>query len=104
MALTIVDPTDGLAPRRKSAGATQIVHAKITFDSSYPTDGEAVAPADIGLSRIISATCSHDTVGSRIVIWDQANLKLKLYTALGTEAADASNQATIVAYVLFRGV
>lgn len=78
---------------RTVVGNKRLVVADVTFDSSYPTGGEAIAASDFGLSSI-------DTVlpyphASRICTYDDTNKKLLLHTALGTEASNASDQSTI---------
>ena len=68
----------------------------ITFDSSYPTGGEAIVPGDFGFSEINHVIVGpNDAAASRIAAWDRTNSKIKLFTALSTEAANASNQSTI---------
>lgn len=81
------------------------LQASVTFDSSYPTGGEDLTPSLLGgaLQQIDWVECSVNTAGNRLVVWDRANRKLLLFTALGTEAANASNQATIVAEVTIFG-
>lgn len=90
MALTIT------VIRRPSMPAGHCVIADITFDNSYPTGGESLTPANLGLSTIDSCVARQKAAASRIVEYDYANSKLMLFTALGTEAADTSNQSTIV--------
>lgn len=80
-------------------GDRKVVYATVTFDNSYPTGGEAIAAADFGgelrsLDRI--ETQGVNTAGNRLVVWDRANSKLLLFTALGTQATNASDQSAIV--------
>jgi hypothetical protein len=82
-------------------GNKRIVLASITFDASYPTGGEALTAAELGLSSLDHVIpLPH---ASRIGVWDDTNSKIKLYTALGTEAANTSDQSTIVLVVLAIG-
>ncbi len=104
MALTIVNTSDALGPQARSVGALKAVFANITFDSSYPTGGEAIAATDIGLARIDGCVAAGQAAGSRLFQWDQTNKKLLVFTAVGTEAANASDQSTIVADFIFFGV
>lgn len=82
-------------------GNKRVVVASVTFDSSYPTGGEAVAASDFGLSSI--DVILPFPLSNRIAVWDATNSKVLLYTALGTEAADTSDQSAIVVKVLVIG-
>src|SRR5574337_242409 len=82
--------------KRYALPAGKGVIADITFDNSYPTGGESLAPADVGMISIQHVSADQKGVGNRIAQYDYANSKLKLYTALGTEATNASDQSTIV--------
>lgn len=67
---------------------------KIALDTSYPTGGYDLT----GLfSRFKSVDWgqAQDASGARLVSVDVPNKKLMVFTALGTEAANASNQSTI---------
>jgi excinuclease UvrABC helicase subunit UvrB len=78
--------------------------ADVTFDSSYTTGGLAVSPSAFGFRGAVTAIIPAGRgAGSRICEYDDAAQKLKLFTALGTEAANASNQATITFRVLALG-
>jgi len=95
VALTITDV------QRTVKGNKRELTATVLFDSSYPTGGEAVAASDFGLSSV-------DTLfvyphASRIGVYDHTNQKILLYTALGTEATNASDQSTITVYVRVSG-
>lgn len=79
------------------------VVADITFDNSYPTGGESLAAADVGLSSIEYVKAEQKGVASRICEYDYANSKLMLFTALSTQAANASDQSTIVVRALVVG-
>ena len=75
----------------------------ITGDTSYPTGGYAITAAQVGMNTIQSGIADNDTAASRLSSWDQTNKKLKLFTALSTEAANASNQSTITVPVFLFG-
>lgn len=87
-------------------GDDKVVFATVTFDSSYPTGGEALGISDFaGVLRQIDwvqVPAANDGA-TRLVTWDRANAKLKLYTALSTEATNASNQSTISIDVVVYG-
>jgi len=95
MALTFVDDARSVIRNKR------MVVASVTFDSSYPTGGEPLVAADLGLGSIdyLSAT----TDGSNAIVWDKANNKLKAYTAAGAEVANATNLSTVVVRILAIG-
>ena len=82
-------------------GAT-LVAATVAFDSSYPTGGEAIAAADLGLDAAIDFAVV-TTGGADVVVWDRATGKLKIFTADGTEATNASDQSAVSRDILFLG-
>ena len=90
-------------PQGQGPGA-RLVAADITFDNSYPTGGEALTPADLGLRDILSVAAEQKGVVSRLCEYDYTTQKLKLFTALSTEAANASDQSTITVRVLALGM
>jgi len=78
----------------------------VTFDSSYPTGGEAVAASDFKLDSIdaIFPTFSGATAANgRIVTFDPTNSKLLVWTGVATEAANASDQSAVTARVIVVG-
>lgn len=89
--------------RRVHLPAGKAVVVDITFDNSYPTGGEAFAAADVQLSSIDYVNVDQKGAASRIVNYDYTNSKLMLFTALSTEAANASDQSTIVVRALVVG-
>ena len=89
--------------KRTVFGNKRIVIATLTFDSSYPTGGESLTPAMVGLSSIDSVLCFPHQTATRIATYDHTNAKVLLYTALSTEAANASDQSTITIQVLVVG-
>ncbi len=74
-----------------------IVYGVIALDNSYPTGGEAIAPQTINslMNAIHGMSLGINTAGTRLLVWDQTNQKIKCFTAVGTEAANASDQSTI---------
>jgi len=90
MALTIT------AIKRVHVPAGRALVADITFDSSYPTGGEPLTPADLGMTSIEWLEAKQKGLASRLAAYDYANAKLVLFTAIGAEAANASDQSTIV--------
>lgn len=102
MALTFTaNPT---APINTVQGARRQFIGFVTFDNSYPTGGEAIAASDFNLSRIDMVLVGQPVGSTRIVTWDDANSKLKVYTALSTEATNASDQSAIKVPVIVIGI
>ena len=84
MALTI-----SLEDRRIS-GDRVLVDAKIAFDASYPTNGEALAYTDFSGLHQIDHLIGHSTnLAVRRVVWDDTNSKLKVFVEDGTSGKEA---------------
>lgn len=96
--------------KRNVVGAQREVIADVTFDSSYPTGGESFTVADVdpgesssSAFHVVLAEQNNATATvNRLATYDYANKKLLLLTALSTEAANASDQSTIILRVLAR--
>ena len=84
MALTISNED------RRIMGDRVVIDAKIAFDSSYPTNGEALANTDFsGLHRIESLIVHSTNLPMYRVIWDDTSSKLKVYLeASGGDGAE----------------
>lgn len=100
MALTVTKtahPTTGDV--KIALGGAYLVFGTIQFDNSYPTGGEAIAVGDLGLSMgpstILEIFTAFPADGANFSAFDKANGKLKLFTADGTEAANASDQSAV---------
>lgn len=74
-------------------GAT-LKAVSIAFDSSYPTGGEAIVAADLGLDSAIDIFIPAVN-GANFAVYDRTNGKLLLYTADGTEASASSDQSAV---------
>lgn len=74
---------------------------KITFDSSYPTNGEAIAASDFGGDEILSVSLNAAAdVVTKFAYWDRANSKIKIFVEDGTsgicaEAGSTSDQSAV---------
>jgi hypothetical protein len=66
---------------------TKLVAAQITFDSSYPTGGEALVASDLGLDEILAVFAEG---GPYVVKYDKANGKLMAYWADYDAGADGA--------------
>lgn len=72
----------------KSIGNMKAVVASVAFDSSYPTGGESVTPAKLGLGKI-EFLIAQPTSGY-VFQWDNANSKLLAYYADYDAVADGA--------------
>lgn len=75
--------------------------------ANYTTGGETVTATDLGVTRINSVDVENvDATAARLFAVDRTGLpnsfKLKVFTALSTEAASNSNQSTFAAQVEVR--
>lgn len=99
----------------KVAGADHIEGNKrvrvrtVTFDSSYPTGGYSILPADVGLRKSIDtvqgsvAPATSGGATARTVAYDHTNQKLQVYTTGSAEAANASDQSAFSVRLRFVG-
>lgn len=76
-----------------STRVQQIRSYTFDFDNSYPTGGESISAIWNDLRTVNQIFVS--TIANRIPVVDYSGKKLKLYTALGTEASDTSDQSSI---------
>lgn len=96
MPLTITavhDPDEG----ESSSGVYDIA-----CDNSYTANGYLLSPADFGRKAIHSLTPVQTGTANRIITYDPTSNgggKLRIWTALNTEAAGGSDQATITCRV-----
>jgi hypothetical protein len=76
-------------------GNQRVTMAKVTFDNSYPTGGEPITPADFDLSIINHVLVNAATGGARLFDWlrSGATDTLRVFTALGTQATNGSDQS-----------
>ena len=101
MAITISQAAGTVGQAAKSpslsGGAKPIIdrYYQIDFDSSYPTGGESISTIFDDFKEVLCITV--EPRGSRLFEIDYTAdaEKIKLYTAVGTEATNASNQSTI---------
>ena len=76
----------------------------VTFDSSYPTGGEAVTADNLGLRVIDTASCNDVTATGGLVnvanaTFDLTNSKILLFDETPAEVANAADVATAVVRV-----
>lgn len=90
IAITAVHDPDGTD---RDAGVFDV-----TFDNNYTANGYVVNASDFSRSRIHSCIPIQKSTANRIITWDPGTTstgKLRIWTALGTEATGASDQSTI---------
>ena len=86
-------------------GAERYTVTDVVFDSSYPTGGEPLTAADLGLTSVSFAISSVKTAGTGSVtdvFYDIANAKLKAYAA-AAEIANATDISAVAAQVVAFG-
>ena len=80
----------------------------ITFDNSYPTGGESITAADVGLESIALVLFSPDKNGY-VAQFDYTNSKIALYSAGGDddtgldEVGNTTNASAVVVRAMFYG-
>jgi hypothetical protein len=87
-------------------GSLKVTNTDVVGDSSYPTNGTALTPAQLGLSVVVFAITSVKVVGGNgpaEAYYDIPNSKLKCFTATGevsntTSLSGATIQITAFGY------
>jgi hypothetical protein len=109
MALTFTRAASPEQFLRFGRGAEVAWVGTITFDNSYPTGGEAIAPSDFGFDALffVSVNASATPV-TKFVRWDEVNSKLLIYiedsiSGICAEAGAASDQSLVKVAVLAIG-
>lgn len=88
-------------------GSRRVTVTDVTLDSSYPTGGEAITAAQLGLNTVLFAICNVKAVGGTVNVanayYDSANAKIKVYDETPAEAANAADLSSLVVRVLAFG-
>lgn len=95
MAITITSP-DGSPVASAVPGTSRRSRLTVTFDASYPTGGYVLTPTLVGLTTIESVLTDGTTItGGKPVATVQSGgaWKLKVFSAIGTEVANAASLA-----------
>lgn len=79
--------------RAKADKPLLFITGTFDFDTSYPTGGELFTEVSGLFTTLLGVVFEQRT--NRVVTYDYTNNKVLLQTALGTEAANASNQSSI---------
>ncbi len=95
MALTVSEVEHGVV------GDMKYSILDVTFDSSYPTGGEDLLPAEARMTTVLFGSGHSDTPGVT-ANYDIANSKLLLAVA-GSQPSNASNQSTTSVRVFLLG-
>ena len=88
MALTISTSEQGIMGNKRT------VLGSVTFDSSYPTGGEAFDKANIGLVQLDRLMI--DPAGGYLFEWDATNAKIKVRQATAAHTHTENTDATYV--------
>lgn len=67
---------------RTVVGNKRMVVTETSFDSSYPTGGEAITAANLGLQEIQAVVIlgtQSNAASARVFVWDRTNSKLMAY-------------------------
>lgn len=94
MALTISNLQHGVSGNKREN------IADVAFDSSYPTGGESLTPAQLGLTSVDVVLSDHKA-GYNFV-YDKANQKLLAYNGT-TQVANTTDLSAITARVVAKG-
>lgn len=96
MALTLAQD------RRTVMGDRRVSFARITFDASYPTGGEAFTPGMFGMTQI-DAVVQHN-ISTHSVAYSATTGKLLAYTvASAAQVADTTDLSAITVDVVIYG-
>lgn len=98
MAITITSLNGGAAKTRSYTGGAKPVTKRyytVLFDSSYPTGGESISTIFDDFKEVLAVFTTGP--GTRLASTDYTAdaEKLLLYTAVGTEASNGSDQSSI---------
>ena len=89
-------------------GDRKVLFATVTFDSSYPTGGEAIAATDFGgqleqIDFIIPGAPSLDDEAINGVIWDRTNSKLLVVDAAGAQEGNTTDLSSTTVEIMVVG-
>lgn len=88
------------------AGNFLIGAVAVVGDNNYPTGGyplAAITASKFTQVLAVFVRASPEFSASRLIRWNRASNTLQIYTALGTEAAGASDQSSTFATLTFIG-
>lgn len=87
-------------------GNQRVTFSTVTLDSSYPTGGESVTAAQLGLSSVkaalVNITAVNGTVNVANAFYDVANSKVKVFDETPAEVANTTDlSGTTIVIVAF---
>lgn len=85
-------------------GAKRQLAMTLTGDASYPTGGYPVTFATFGMNEAIEQVMLNPSSGAHLVVWDSVNSKIKFFTAVATEVANAVNLSAVTVKALIIGL
>ena len=98
MALTVVQTEKSLRYGNQAGGCV----AEITFDSSYPTNGESLTAAQFGVTSL--SYVKADDTDDYTFVYNYTNSKLKAFVrTTGEEVTNQTDLSTVVTNVLVIG-
>ena len=109
MAVTVSEKSSIWGAGPASKASKNLVVATVTFDSSYPTGGEAIAVTDFpslsSIDEVIVGSTDEAGISAR---WDKANSKLKLMdedntSGIEAEFANAGDASGVIVTLLVVG-
>lgn len=109
MALTVTELAAVQPLVRPGSKAKALVFATITFDSSYPTGGEALATSDFSsVGSLDSVIVSTTNSAGFDAVWDATNSKVLLYdedntSGIAAQVADTTDVSSVTVDVLVVG-
>ena len=104
MALSVASQhTVAIRPLEGAVTVKMLPLVQVTFDSSYPTGGETLTASTLGLSSILNVVIGGTSAGGFMAVWDPVNGKILLFDAAFAQAANASDQSSIVVYCTVYG-
>jgi hypothetical protein len=91
--------------RALGSGQRAAVLAVVQFDSSYPSPGgEDISELFNHFKRVDAVFVNNFPITGKLVQVDKTNKKLLVFTAIGTEATNATDQSTVFADIMIVGV
>lgn len=100
MPITVTAVRDPLMP------SGEVALYSVQGDNAYTANGYVLSPASFGRKYLAAVIPVQQGTANRLVTWDAGSDgagKLRIWTAINTEAAGASDQSTITALCLVFG-
>lgn len=98
------NPSNHSATADAIVGDLKVTSTSIVGDSSYPTGGSTVTPSQLGLSNVVFAITSVQTVGANgpaEAYYNPSTQKLQAFTGTGEVASTTSLSGATINVVAF---